>query len=198
MSRRIYNIIYKKRIYYQPEQITWQPRSPSPKIRSPSVTTITWIFLSGQFFNTSRIFPLQWLRLSFLGQTYVLIIKIKRKENLLTSHSNWCKDPEDAWICCHISGKPRQQLECKQLGATPRHCRWEVCRIAFDFSPVKSFKPLDHVKKKFANTTWAVLRINNNFDTNSHVNSDTHRPWHVAISNWLKIYWRVITEPFSV
>lgn len=38
---------------------TWQPRSPSPKILSPSVTTITWIFFSGQFFSTSRILPLQ-------------------------------------------------------------------------------------------------------------------------------------------
>lgn len=38
--------------------MTWQPRSPSPKMRSPSVTTITWILLSGQFFKTSRIFPL--------------------------------------------------------------------------------------------------------------------------------------------
>lgn len=38
---------------------TWQPRSPSPKIRSPSVTTITWIDFSGQFFKTSRIFPLK-------------------------------------------------------------------------------------------------------------------------------------------
>lgn len=38
---------------------TWHPRSPSPKMRSPSVTTITWIDFSGQFFNTSRILPLQ-------------------------------------------------------------------------------------------------------------------------------------------
>lgn len=40
-------------------ELTWQPRSPSPKIRSPSVTTMTWIFFSGQFLKTSRIFPLQ-------------------------------------------------------------------------------------------------------------------------------------------
>jgi hypothetical protein len=38
---------------------TWQPRSPSPNIRSPSVTTITWTVFSGQFFKTSKIFSLK-------------------------------------------------------------------------------------------------------------------------------------------
>jgi hypothetical protein len=38
---------------------TWQPRSPSPKIHSPSVTTMTWIFLSSQFFDALRILPLK-------------------------------------------------------------------------------------------------------------------------------------------
>jgi len=38
---------------------TWRPRSPSPRIRSPSVTTITSTFFSGQFFRISRTLPLK-------------------------------------------------------------------------------------------------------------------------------------------
>lgn len=38
---------------------TWHPRSPSPKMRPPSVTTIASTFFSGQFFRQSKICPLQ-------------------------------------------------------------------------------------------------------------------------------------------
>ena len=42
---------------------TWHPRSPRPKILSPSVTTMTWIFFWGQFLRTSWIFPLHRLHI---------------------------------------------------------------------------------------------------------------------------------------
>jgi hypothetical protein len=40
------------------ESGTWTPRSPSPRMRSPSVTTMTSTFFSGQFFNISSALPL--------------------------------------------------------------------------------------------------------------------------------------------
>ena len=55
---------------------TWQPRSPSPKIRSPSVTTITWMLLSPQFFNTSRILPLK----NSIAQYFSEITSMGRKQ----------------------------------------------------------------------------------------------------------------------
>jgi len=117
---------------------TWHPRSPSPKIRSPSVTTITWILLSGQFFNTSRTFPLKkgkQLNDPALKCSPKLHTSHMNKE-IYTSLSNLWKDPEDAWRCSHISGKPHQQQEYTQLEAVPQHDQLEVCKTAFHSSPV--------------------------------------------------------------
>ena len=39
----------------------WAPRSPRPRIRSPSVTTIHRTSCSGQFFSTSYTWPASWI-----------------------------------------------------------------------------------------------------------------------------------------
>ena len=61
---------------------------------------------------------------------------ITAETEIHTFLSNLCKDPEGAWRCSHISGKPHQQLEYRQLGAIPQHYQQEVCRTAFHSSPV--------------------------------------------------------------
>lgn len=119
-------------------EITWQPRSPSPKIRSPSVTTMTWMFFSGQFLSTSRILPLytsakrnrtiilRWI-IDTVYKNSIISAYQKLKEDKgtiemkLTSLSSLYKVPEDAWRWTHISGKLHQQSEYKQPGVTPQH-----------------------------------------------------------------------------
>lgn len=115
--------------------MTWQPRSPSPKMRSPSVTTITWILLSGQFFKTSRIFPLYgyYVKSKFM---HYRCRTAKKKDSDHTSLSDLCIDPEDAWRYFHISGKLHQQLECKLLEEVPQHYQSVAYRTVFHFSPV--------------------------------------------------------------
>ncbi len=62
--------------------LTWRPRSPSPRIRSPSVTTITCTFFSGQFFRMSRTLPLQ------IPQSPPVLRSIdKLKKTLLQNHN---------------------------------------------------------------------------------------------------------------
>lgn len=86
---------------------TWHPRSPSPKMRPPSVTTIASTFFSGQFFRQSKICPLQ--RILFCQS-----LVVKRKSSIYNGNgkmstkthllaSSWrCKIKE--CLCVWIAG----------------------------------------------------------------------------------------------
>lgn len=115
--------------------ITWQPRSPSPKILSPSVTTMTWIDLSGQFLKTSRIFPLHHQKCSLLVQK---IQQNKTPNWELTFLLSLYINPGAAWRDSHIFGKLLQQLECTQLGGAPPHYQWVACKTISHFSPINT------------------------------------------------------------
>lgn len=54
-----------------------------------------------------------------------------------TSLSSWCRDPEVAGKCSHISGKPHQLWECKQLVGVPQRYQSEACKIVSHSSPVR-------------------------------------------------------------
>ena len=93
--KRSFPKVYRDRINVP---VTWQPRSPRPKILSPSVATITWIFLWGQFFSTSRILPLQNSLLCFSFNITKALQSVKRDILLFQTNKKTLRTPEDTPI----------------------------------------------------------------------------------------------------